>query len=405
MKFSASLLILLFSLLASAQEVEFHGFVDTYHAVRLTDPHDFLSSRSRLRLESTVYFENALGFASADLEHNNVLDDKDPFNLREIYVDFYGEDWDIRIGKQIIIWGKTEGLQVLDVVSPWDFSEFLARDFDDLRVGVQAGRFRYLQDSWTVEIIMLPKFTAAVEAEKDSPWYFNPAANQLGPIYDAIPYEKPEVEFDNLEYGVRFLLYQDWGDLSLVAFRTWDDQKSLLVQSEDSDVGLKFGHQQLTVLGGAFSIPIDSIILRSEIALYKGAKLINNSDRNPINTPHDQLRWVLGLDWTPGDGWTISTQLTDTQILDYRPGISAEEHNRMVTLSLSKTLFRETLTASCFSFIGLEYGDTFTRFSADYSYSDAVHFLAGIDIFTGDEGMLSAFNNNDEAWVKIKYSY
>jgi len=36
---------------AFSQVIEFGGFIDSYHAVRLQDPYDFMSSRSRLRTE------------------------------------------------------------------------------------------------------------------------------------------------------------------------------------------------------------------------------------------------------------------------------------------------------------------------------------------------------------------
>ncbi len=35
----------------SAQTLDFSGFIDSYHAVRLRPPNDFMSSRSRLRAE------------------------------------------------------------------------------------------------------------------------------------------------------------------------------------------------------------------------------------------------------------------------------------------------------------------------------------------------------------------
>ena len=49
---------------AFAQEspFQFNGFVDTYHAVQTKHPHDFTTSRTRLRAELRVDYENAYLF-------------------------------------------------------------------------------------------------------------------------------------------------------------------------------------------------------------------------------------------------------------------------------------------------------------------------------------------------------
>jgi hypothetical protein len=397
------LVLALFSVTAVAQDVQFHGFIDSYHAARTHDPYDFLSSRTRLRLEGTWYADDSMAFASVDLEQNNVLDDYDELKLREAYIDYFGNNWDVRVGKQIIVWGKTEGLQILDAVSPWDFSEFLARDFEDLRIGVDAVRFRFLQDSWTLELIYLPQFQPAMLAPADSPWSFDPTGT--GASLNQV--DEPEFNLENGEYGARLLFYQDWGDLSFVALRSWSDEPYPFITPDRNKLtsGINFRYQRLDIAGIGISIPQGDFIFRGEAAVYRGAEMMDMRSPGSEIKEYNQFKWVAGLEWLPGDGWNLAIQLTDSQVLDYQPGIYLPKHNRMMTLSLSKSLLREKLTISSFSFIGLEHGDTFSRISGDYSLSDAVHLLAGYDLFTGDEGYLAAFNNNDEVWTKFKYSF
>ncbi len=40
------------------------------------------------------------------------------FDLKEVYVDLYFDNLDLRIGKQTIIWGEAEGAFITDLVSP-----------------------------------------------------------------------------------------------------------------------------------------------------------------------------------------------------------------------------------------------------------------------------------------------
>ena len=54
--------------------------------------------------------------------------------LKELYVDWYADDWDVRIGKQQIVWGTADGIKLLDIINPTDFRELVQNDFEDSRI-------------------------------------------------------------------------------------------------------------------------------------------------------------------------------------------------------------------------------------------------------------------------------
>jgi len=71
---------------------------------------------------------------SSDSEGNAYTDDGDSSNeftqnadLRELYADISGGDWDARIGKQQIVWGTADGMKLLDIINPTDYAE-MAQD-------------------------------------------------------------------------------------------------------------------------------------------------------------------------------------------------------------------------------------------------------------------------------------
>jgi len=49
--------------------------------------------------------------------------------LRELYLRYSGDAVELVIGKQQIIWGKSDGVFITDIVSPKDLSRFLVPDF------------------------------------------------------------------------------------------------------------------------------------------------------------------------------------------------------------------------------------------------------------------------------------
>ena len=108
------LLILIISFLnifttAYAQDITFHGFVQGNISARVTgnettDPTeggDYLSGEERLRGEITGGDESTAFNLKVDLVHDSVSDE-DNIDIREGYIDYRSDNYDLRIGRQII---------------------------------------------------------------------------------------------------------------------------------------------------------------------------------------------------------------------------------------------------------------------------------------------------------------
>jgi len=56
--------------------------------------------------------------------------------LREAYVDTTSGDWDLRLGKQQVVWGTADGIKLLDIVNPTDFRELNQNTMEGARIPV-----------------------------------------------------------------------------------------------------------------------------------------------------------------------------------------------------------------------------------------------------------------------------
>jgi len=56
--------------------------------------------------------------------------------LREAYVDTTVDDWSIRAGKQQVVWGTADGMKLLDMINPSDYSEMAQNQMEDSRIPV-----------------------------------------------------------------------------------------------------------------------------------------------------------------------------------------------------------------------------------------------------------------------------
>ena len=380
------------------------GFVDSYHAVRAQSPNDYLSSRNRVRLEMFAENETGLAFLSMNAMENNVLESQSGVELREAYLEYASDRWDMRIGRQIVVWGKADGVQITDMVSPMDYTEFLARDYDDIRIPVNAFKVRYLRDKVTLEVIWLPVFQSAILPEGDNPWAVaSDFPENLEVIYDD-PLE-PERTFENSEIGGKISFYLPGVDLSFSGLYTWDKFPIYHVTDvSESRMRIREEYHRLTFIGGAFSIPKNAFVFRGETAFFAGKRI--ETDVMPGNLlKRNTWEWLLGVDWYAGSDWTLSAQITDTFILDYENAMTDDSHTVFSTWNISRKFLRETLTLSTFAYVGMNHGDFFDRCTVNYALTDELHLSAGIDWFSGNQGMFGQYNENSEFWIKAKYSF
>ena len=401
------MLILLFPIVLLSLDIAPQGFVDTYHALRLKDPYDFISSRTRFRGELHIYGENSLLFVSFNALYNNVLPDLTGIELREAYLEYMSDNWDFRLGRQIIIWGKADGIQITDIISPPDYTEFLARDFDDIRMPVDALKFRILYSLLDMEFIWIPFFESAVLPQGDNPW----AIPMEFPEGMNITFEQtvsPEKEFKNSEFAGKVSIYLSGIDFSLSAAYMWDDlptlHKTLITDTIIVNLIITPEHRRISFVGLDFAKPFKDFVFRGEAAFFHGKYFEPQNISDELHEKNN-INFLLGVDWYPGGDWTVMTQFVDNFILDYEESISDNKHELLTTVNISKNLFRNTLNLSTITYYGINNNDIFNKTIIDYAITDEIHLLCGTDLFFGDKGMMGQYNDNDEVWIKAKYSF
>lgn len=375
-----ALLWCLFPRLAAAQDedslrVNVKGFVDTYHALRTEQPNDWMSSRTRVRGEVTLQKGNAGAYVSANLIHNAILKDRSGFQLREAYAYYSDSHWDVRAGRQIITWGVADALRLTDIISPMDYTEFLAQDYDDIRIPVGALRLRYSREKWCFEAVAVPVSSFfELPTDNENPW-------SVGPLPMGA---EPSHKLCNMEYGGRLSFFLSGVDFSLSALHTWNKMPVFY-----QGVGT---YRRMTMLGADVSIPVGQFVVRSEVAEYL--------DELQTTGRAASTNALLGLDWYAGNDWSLSAQYAHKYIA------SGEHRNSgLATFRISKELLHNTLALQSFAYVDVTNGGVYNRLSADYALNDQLHATVGYDLFHADRGSFAVYDNNSEVFIKLKYSF
>ncbi len=406
------LLILLSSQLIKAQNVDLSGFARTYEGVNFSEG-EFLVMQQTLNLNFEKRGEKVAFKANPMLYLNNSNDLS--FNMREIYTDLYFKSFDLRIGKQQVVWGKSDGVFITDIVSPLNLTEFLLPDFDEIRTGVLAAKLDYYIGSGTLEAIWIPLFTPTTRPNESSPFYIPPTF-MAPPSFDWSNSEiKPSLE--NSEMFLKYATMTSIVDFELMAGYTWDDNPSMHVQKNflkdsasgtPSLIGLNISpeHHRLAVAGGAFSTQVKSAIFRGEVAYYTG-KHFQTRDPNAVDAliEKDYLHYLVGVDYSI-KGLNLSAQFIQEAIMDYDDLMNTSEMQSTMTFRAQYNLLRETLHLELFSYIGLTNEDALIRPKITYDFDDSFSILLGSNIFVGNEsGRFGQYHDNSMIYAKIKYNF
>jgi len=75
--------------------------------------------------------------------------------LRELYVDTTAGDWDLRLGKQQIVWGTADGAKFLDMINPTDYREMAQNVMAESRIPTWAAKAtRYNDDGSNLTVVV-----------------------------------------------------------------------------------------------------------------------------------------------------------------------------------------------------------------------------------------------------------
>ena len=400
-----ALLSAAFALFAHAQEdelsLQLNGFVDSYHALQLQSPHQIMSSRTRARLELHANYGEASLFSSVNLAYNGIIKDQTGAFLREAYFDYAGRFLEVKAGRQIITWGVADGLRITDLISPMDYTEFMANDYDDIRVPVNAINLKYPGESFSAEVVFVPVPEYFVlPTSDDNPWQMT-ALNGMQMDLSGTPAKR----IKNSEIGGRLRFFLENLDFSLTALHTYNKSPVTIASynPQQQKAVIKGIYEPLNVIGGDVSIPAGEIVIRGEVAAYFGEPIaLKNSMDYRYRSSFNAL---LGIDWYAGDNWTVMAQYMHKVIMDYREVLGTEQNTSMITARISKEVLNNTLKLSVYGMFDVDNVGFYVRPAADYLLSDQITLSLGADWLGGKRGTFKTYKKNTQIWVKGKYFF
>lgn len=303
---------------------------------------------------------------------------------------------DLKLGRQIVVWGSADLLRVTDVINPLDMRELGITDIEDLRLPLTMARLDGYFGSWNLTCLAINE----IKFDK-LPGYGHDFYPASVPLTDDIPGSS----FENIEYGLALKgIFSGWG----ISFY-WTDMFDDTAHAEVANNGnLTWSHSRLNMLGVASDVALNNVLLKSEIAHFRGIEFSDFPGQSWSRTDI-----MIGLDYSGLKNTTVSIEAVNRHLHDFDQGLKegAENARRnvwQVGLQVERKFVKDTLAVSLSAFmVGVENEmGGYERLELKYSLNDFIEISAGAVLYQSvSQPMLEDINDNDRLFFKVKYSF
>lgn len=390
-----------------------------------------------------------------------LIDENALAELEELYVDLPAGPVDLRLGKQQIVWGSSDGVKILDQLNPQSFREFLLEDFDRSRIPLWSAKATLpFGEGQALELVAIPDLSfhdipstdalfaltapaITPQGAVQSPDTLSVLVQSLGttlpaetsPLQAALQplitslggasepllpeqlrdllaptiqqrTERPTLRASTVELGARLRGQLGAVEAAASVLRHFNDAPTVRVTIDGQQVDAVQRYVQTTSMGLALSRPVGGVLLRAEGVYGSQAPLpaldFEDDDLSAIAPSYGLL---AGIDLPVRDAGLVSLQLAQTGFLRDKSHYQVPDRSRFITALWRDELIATVLVAEAFAACSLEQGDVQLRLRAGWQLHDTLRLNLGIDGFFGDrQGVFGQFDSRDRATLEIVWS-
>jgi len=349
--------------------------------------------------------------------------------VRELYLDLFLENTDIRIGKQFVVWGVLEGVRVTDEINPIDFRELILLDLLDYRIPLWTFKLDHYAPIGKFEFLWIPEVRHNEPAPPGSEWE----------LLQTVPNTRAPPEFGLRVSEVGFKYTTEIGDaeLALSYFYTWDDFPTIFrnVRLNSAQDPVFFPtYTRITMYGATIVKPLGITIIKGELAYvpdkYFGIHSVDQNgdgflDNNgAVQKRH--LRWGLGVDvnyW----GIDFSPAVVQWIIFNYDNSLIQDQYDTSFNLYVRKVFPEQSAVFSMLLIRLINLNEMFLAPKVTFNVTDHFDIAVGLDLFYGkisrfgpesvgggvanlnnvveDAQFFGNFHNNDRVFTEFKYTF
>lgn len=344
------------------------------------------------------------------------LSDSVEFELRELYVETaVGEDY-LTLGKQQVVWGKADGLKVLDVVNPQSYESFILDDFEDSRIPLWTLNYEWqINDNSILQFLWIPDQTMHRLPNVDATYAFT--TTRLVPkVPDGVNVvlrdaNKPSRVIADSDVGLRWSSYLGGWDVTLNYLYHYEDlpvfYQRLSVTPTGATAFIEPKYERSHLIGSSFTNAFGDLTFRGELAYATDKYFLttNRTDDDGV-TKRDELSYVFGFDWFGFEDTLLSVQLFQSYVINPPTGLTRPNVDTTLMLLAQQDFLNETLKAEILILHNINDGDGLLRPKVAYELQDDLKVWLGLDVFYGRrQGLFGEFDHNDQIVTGLEIGF
>ncbi len=384
--------------------IEYSGFNQAQTALFL-ELDVKLSDNWKLKVSGDLFYDAIYDIHSGNDYNDDILDAyRTQIRLDDTYVQGrITSSLDAKIGRQIVVWGKSDSIRITDVINPLDNRTPAMTDIEDLRLSVGMAKFDYYIGAWNLSAMIIGESRIMEEA---------PARSEFFPVDSIFPVapnpfielETPESSWDNMQYAFAANgIFSGW-DLSFYASDVLDQKWYIDPVDKVRKVS------KIQMVGSAINIATGSWLLKSEAAYLNGVKYNSTTDEK------SRFDALVGFDYMGIKDTVLSLELANRHIFDYEDKMSqlvsrpdyVDEDEVQTAIRATRSFLNDSVNATALlSIFGSKWQNGgFARVWVEYEVADAVGLNVGVvEYIDGDKPFAKAIRDNDRVFADITYSF
>lgn len=300
---------------------------------------------------------------------------------------------DLTVGRQIVVWGKSDNLSVTNLLNPIDNRAVGMVDIKDLRLPLTMAKLDFYVADWELSAIIIPEIMFNKNPTIGSEFYPYPSAQPAEII--------PDHAGSNTEVALAANgRFSGW-DLSLHYAQIYDDNPYQTM------VGMTpvLKHSRITMNGIAANWVSGSWLFKGEAAH------IADLHYSGVTAEYTRADILLGIEYSGITNSTLSLEIVERQITNYDSALQmtgVDKSARQLALAVKRDLNHDRLHLMALLLLNdWKTGNGgIARLSGEYELSDALAVTVGVvDYLDAASLPYSGVEDNDRLFGRLEYSF
>jgi hypothetical protein len=307
---------------------------------------------------------------------------------------------DVKLGRQVVNWGRSDTLRVIDVINPLDNRDPGLTDIENLRRPVGMLRTDAFAGDWTATALLIPEIRQDLLPPFGSDFVASPT-----PLPET---RRPAHWGDDPEFGGALSgVFSGW-DVSFHALRYWTNTPRLaaIPPPTPGPPRLEFVHDRRTLVGSGGNLALGNWLLKAELAWIDGIQFTNAEDSERIDA-------MGGVEYYGFDDASVALEVVNRHLTDWERAAKrapdfAEEDALELALRMNADLMNARLQLLGLVVVLGERAQrgVLARAQATWELRDALDLTGGVLLFwKGDVPPTDGWGDDDRLFAELRWSF